>query len=153
MWFAIGAAVAVMAGAATVAIQVDDWGRDLTTNVAETARAATDPDLRPLTVALAPPATADLVASVGGALPRWTLAARRSTDSTIVLDFIRATRIFRFRDDVTVTVTGRGDHSVVTARSASRIGTGDLGQNPRNLKELGRALRVHLEDLAVGGPR
>lgn len=150
-WLSVGTVVVALAVATIVAIQVDDWGRDLVTNVAATAWTATDPDLRPVAVELSPAATAALIASVGDALPRWAFVRRAVTDSMIELQFVRTTRIFRFRDDVTVTVTDHGDHREVNARSASRLGTGDLGQNPRNLRELTRALRARLEGQVTRG--
>lgn len=49
---------------------------------------------------------------------------------------VRATRFWRFEDDVTVKISPAEGGSVVTAQSQSRVGKGDLGQNPRNLIEL-----------------
>jgi uncharacterized protein (DUF1499 family) len=87
---------------------------------------------------------ADLIATVGVALPRWTLIRRVATDATVELHFVRSTRLFRFRDDITVRVADLGDRREVTAVSRSRVGRGDLGQNPRNLEELLRPLRSRL---------
>ena len=60
---------------------------------------------------------------------------------------VRKTRLFGFEDDVTARVCPDPDGARLELTSASRLGKGDLGQNPRNLAELLRAV-----DLAVGSP-
>jgi uncharacterized protein (DUF1499 family) len=139
---------AVLAVGVAVVIQIDDWSRDLATNIAETRLDAANPDLRPLSADRSLSSLADLIAVEGSALPRWTLIGRQVTDSLIELHFVRTTRLFRFRDDITVRVADLGDRREVTAISRSRVGHGDLGQNPRNLEELLRTLRSRLS----GGP-
>ena len=47
---------------------------------------------------------------------------------------IATTPVFRFRDDVTVTVTRDGEGAVVNVRSHSRVGKGDLGTNARRIR-------------------
>ena len=44
------------------------------------------------------------------------------------------TRLFKFKDDVTITVTSESGASVVNVRSKSRIGKGDLGTNARRIR-------------------
>lgn len=73
-------------------------------------------------------------------LPRWSLLD--SDDEK--LSAVRRTRLFRFKDDVTVRVTTLGDGSEAYIESASRVGKGDLGQNRRNLKELLEAVNLKL---------
>lgn len=65
-------------------------------------------------------------------MPRWTVG---SVDGR-GLDAVRRTRFLRFRDDVAVRVSEAGGGSRAEFASASRVGRGDLGQNPRNLREL-----------------
>ena len=60
---------------------------------------------------------------------------------------VRETRLFRFADDVTARVAPYPDGARLELTSASRLGKGDLGQNPRNLTELLRAV-----DREVGSP-
>ncbi len=62
---------------------------------------------------------------------------------------VRTTPLFRFRDDVTVRVHADGDGTRAEVTSASRIGKGDLGQNPRNIKELLRAVDRETGDRAA----
>lgn len=134
--------VAVLAlGCLVVALQVDDWRRDLVVNVAETDPAHPDPLLRPGTVALSVPDAVALVEGAVGALPRWQVMRVTARPTSAELSLERTSRLFRFRDDVTVWIERRKGASVIRARSASRVGRGDLGQNPRNLRQLMQAIR------------
>jgi uncharacterized protein (DUF1499 family) len=54
---------------------------------------------------------------------------------------IATTRIWRFKDDVTISV---GRDGVVHMRSKSRIGKGDLGTNARRIRELQAGLARRL---------
>ena len=65
-------------------------------------------------------------------LSRWSLESSANGE----LHATRRTGLFRFIDDVTVQVVGGSYGSEVYFESASRVGKGDLGQNPRNLAEL-----------------
>jgi uncharacterized protein (DUF1499 family) len=71
-------------------------------------------------------------------LPRWTLEERDETS----LHTVRATSLLRFKDDINATVEPDDTPGWTRLKltSASRIGKGDLGQNPRNLRELLDAL-------------
>lgn len=56
------------------------------------------------------------------------------------MEAIRTTRFFGFEDDVTVRVAAHEGGARAEVVSASRAGRSDLGQNPRNLRELLDAL-------------
>jgi len=105
-------------------------------NFAATSPAATDPRLRPRVLALPPAAAADRVAGALAALRGWRLVGRREG----VIQATRTTRLFHFVDDISVLLEQAAGGTAVSARSGSRIGRGDLGQNRRNLAELWRAL-------------
>src|ERR1051326_5491877 len=47
---------------------------------------------------------------------------------------VATTRVFRFKDDVTITIRREGKGVVVNVRSHSRIGKGDLGANARRIR-------------------
>lgn len=49
---------------------------------------------------------------------------------------VATTRIMRFKDDVTLTVTREGDRAVVNIRSASRLGQSDFGVNAKRIERL-----------------
>jgi uncharacterized protein (DUF1499 family) len=42
--------------------------------------------------------------------------------------------MFRFKDDVTITLSREGDGALVNVRSHSRVGKGDLGTNARRIR-------------------
>jgi uncharacterized protein (DUF1499 family) len=141
----------VLAGVAIVSLvifaQIDDWSRDWTTNVAATDEAAGN--LRPLTLDLPLDQAADRLRRVVGSLPRWQAVAWPSEpptpDAALEVALVRTTPLLRFKDDVQVRMVASPDgrSTTVHIRSQSRIGRGDLGQNPRNIREL-------LDRLAAG---
>lgn len=55
-----------------------------------------------------------------------------------VIEAIATTRLLKFKDDVTVTISrggpGEGEATVVNVRSKSRAGKGDLGTNARRIR-------------------
>lgn len=61
-----------------------------------------------------------------------------------VIEATATTRLFKFKDDVTITVTREGNGSVVNVRSKSRIGKGDLGTNARRIRALQAELATRL---------
>jgi uncharacterized protein (DUF1499 family) len=113
-------------------------------NVAVTADGATDPRLRPHVYPLSPVQTAHAVVDAIDSLPRWEVVAGKDG----VIWATRRTQPFRFVDDIYLLLLPAHDSTVVFARSASRAGRGDLGQNRRNLGELWAAL-----ERRVNGPR
>ena len=48
---------------------------------------------------------------------------------------VATTMVFRFKDDVTITVQREANATVVNIRSRSRIGRGDLGANARRIRD------------------
>jgi uncharacterized protein (DUF1499 family) len=134
----------VLAGVIVVALfvfkDVDDWGRDLTTNSASTDDGYRD--LKPITIPRPPDQTASYVISMVATLPEWGVAPDTvqmpAEDGTINLHFVRTTKLLRFKDDVNVRLVPgeEADTTVVHVSSQSRVGQGDLGQNPRNIREL-----------------
>ncbi|CAA9486148.1 MAG: hypothetical protein AVDCRST_MAG12-1816 [uncultured Rubrobacteraceae bacterium] len=82
-------------------------------------------------------------------LPRWSLEAAEGNEVRAV----RKTRLFRFADDVTARVSPDPDGARLELTSASRVGKGDLGQNPRNLVELLRAVDREAGDPPPNPPR
>ena len=57
---------------------------------------------------------------------------------------VATTRVFRFKDDVTITVAGDQQSASVNVRSRSRIGKGDLGANARRIREFQAGLAGRL---------
>jgi len=75
-------------------------------------------------------------------LSNWSLAERSETG----LRAVRTTSILRFKDDVGLEAEPVDNDTGTRLRlsSASRMGKSDLGQNPRNLRELLDALQREL---------
>jgi len=115
--------------------------RDFTVNHAELDAEAEDPSLRPVSLPEAPCKVADQIESWAGTESRWNVESRKEANDEIHLHLTHTTRILRFVDDIRVRLVGEGEHTRVQAESQSRIGKGDLGQNPRNLKRLTEVLR------------
>ena len=110
--------------------------RDSRGSVAATTEGAKDSRLRPHVYPLAPVATAHAVVDAVERLPRWQVVAGKDG----VIWATRSTRLFRFVDDVYLLLLPAHDSTAVFARSASRIGGFDFGQNRRNLAELWHAV-------------
>jgi uncharacterized protein (DUF1499 family) len=138
-------AVVLLAVFPILALQVDDWGRDLTTNHAETSLDAGDQALRPLASDRSVDETAAAIQRAAQTLPRWTFAGQTDAGDVITLRYVRATRLLGFKDDITLRVEPSAGGATVHATSQSRVGKGDLGQNPRNLKEILGAVREQLD--------
>lgn len=73
-------------------------------------------------------------------LPRWTVMVSHGRG----LRAEKRTRVFRFKNTVTVRITDREDGSTASLESVSQTGGHDLGQNRRNLKELLEAIDYEL---------
>lgn len=107
--------------------------RALTENTAETDPRAPDPRLRGRTYAI--PFEEVWQAALGlanGGLPRWRVVASDDDEGTIHAE--SATLVFKFVDDVHIHVgLDENGQTRVDLRSASRVGKGDLGRNPRTI--------------------
>jgi uncharacterized protein (DUF1499 family) len=112
--------------------------------VAATTPEADDPRLQPHTYAGKASEVARLAEQAITPLPRWAVIGGRSG----VIWLTRRSRL-GFVDDVYLLLLPTGDSTVVFARSASRVGTHDLGQNRRNLGELWTALN---KEIRVAAP-
>lgn len=121
---------------------VEDWSRDLTQNTAETSDTAEDPLQRPMLLHRSVQESDELVEHAVHTLVRWELTGRETDGDAVVIHLVRTTALWHFKDDITVRVEPVDEGSRVTAKSQSRVGRGDLGQNPRNLRELFEALRT-----------
>jgi uncharacterized protein (DUF1499 family) len=116
------------------------WLDGFTRNWANLRDDDPDPALRPLVVTRAPRDAVSWAASAIARAPRWRVVAH--DDDAGTLHATHATRVWRFVDDVRLTFEPHGSGSRVVGQSRSRIGTGDLGQNARNLRGLTALLRA-----------
>lgn len=124
--------------------RIDNWKRDLTTNFARLDAASSDADLRPLQVERSPEAVAESIEAWVDTTGNWQVISRRPLDRGVEMELTRTTALMRFTDDVKVNLDSKDGGTYVRAQSQSRIGKGDLGQNPRNLKELTTGIKAGL---------
>jgi len=96
----------------------------------EPGDSALAPIVLPLPLAQAFPHVQEALRS----LPHWHLEASDAQAATI--HATRQTRLWRFVDDIHIRLETVPDGTKVHARSQSRVGRGDFGQNRRNLLEL-----------------
>lgn len=142
-----GLAVLVVALLAGSVSQIEDWNRDLSQNWASTSATAQDERLQNV---VSDKSRAELVLVVREAaksLGNWQWADETAGENGQVeeIHLVRTTKLMRFKDDIRVKLTEQGSGKIeISAESQSRVGKGDLGQNPRNLRELFSAIRVRL---------
>ena len=72
----------------------------------------------------------------------WQLTAQDAVKGEI--QAVATTRLWKFKDDVTITVTADGTGSIVNLRSRSRVGVGDLGANARRIRQFQADLAARL---------
>jgi uncharacterized protein (DUF1499 family) len=125
---------------------LEDWQRDLTTNHAKLERSAKNPLLRPVTLSISSHEAAESVKQWVATQPRWMVVVETNNEDNLTLELTRTTRLFRFVDDVKIRFEKTNAGVEMHAESRSRVGKGDLGQNPRNLIEIVKALTVKQED-------
>ncbi|MDJ0806133.1 MAG: DUF1499 domain-containing protein [Gammaproteobacteria bacterium] len=107
----------------------------LTTNVAQTELEPALHELRPLPLKLTRDAAIDQVMIAMRELG-WTEINRTGDRVRAVV----SSRWLKFKDDVEVWLESREDAVLVQARSASRVGKGDLAANARHILDLFDAL-------------
>lgn len=139
VWISLLVALAIFA---SIALRIDDWGRDWTQNTASTDANSPREGLRPVVLDASAEAVIEKIHAWADSDSRWQVVGEDTLDSSVTLKLTRTTPIMRFVDDVEVTITNQDQGGViVNATSRSRVGKGDLGQNPRNLIELTSMLK------------
>ena len=126
--------VAGLAAVAFLLLYIDDWGRDFTTNEATLSSADLDPRLRRM---IETRSREELVAGAkmaAGRIGNWSYVGQADFGDKTELQFIRTARLLRFKDDVAIRVVDKDGQRTIVGESRSRIGIGDLGVNPRNLR-------------------
>jgi uncharacterized protein (DUF1499 family) len=113
-------------------------------NDVETGRTPEYPDLVRRQYEASPEAVAAAARKALGRMPRWSLTGSGQGVGGHALQAVRETRVFRFKDDVTIQIDRKGARTEVSVRSRSRVGQWDFGQNARNIRELLAALDTEL---------
>lgn len=125
-------------------LTIDNWSRDFTTNFATTDASTGRADVPPLESDATPFELASAVRQWVDTTSRWTIVSEETAGGEARFHLTRTTPLMRFTDDIHVRIaTDPTDgRTVLHADSQSRVGKGDLGQNPRNLKELIAGVRA-----------
>jgi len=143
------ALLVVLAIFSAVAMLVDDWSRDLSTNRAATSTGNSDLLLRSLELPASPAEVRDAVIQFVEQRAAWALGNKvtgknsRGAEREASVPLVRTSRLFRFADDLQIFLQPIETGTLVDVVSQSRVGNGDFGQNPRNIRELMLALRKH----------
>jgi uncharacterized protein (DUF1499 family) len=119
----------------------------LTCNWAETTD-GNDGALHPVDIPHSVPDALALVENAIRSLPRWRIEAVSA--SPAMVKATRRTRLWRFVDDIVVRLEPIPGGTRIQARSQSRVGRGDFGQNRRNLIALLSVLRASVAPGQVG---
>lgn len=112
---------------------VTTWPR---INDVETGRTPEYPDVKVREYAPSQEAVTRAAQEALARLPRFTLVGSGSGPRGSEVQAVATTRIFQFKDDVTIRIWREGRRTRVSVRSRSRIGKWDFGQNARNIREL-----------------
>ncbi len=89
------------------------------------------PDIQPQKFNQPPEKVLDAALATAQAMD-WEILETDRNQGTI--EAVATTRLFRFKDEVTVTITPEAGVTVVNIRSKSRVGKGDLGTNARRIR-------------------
>jgi uncharacterized protein (DUF1499 family) len=99
------------------------------------------PDIQPQKFNQSPEKVFDAAVETSKAMG-WDLIETDRNQGTV--EAVATTRLFRFKDDVTITITREGDLTIVNVRSHSRVGKGDLGTNARRIRSFQTELAKRL---------
>jgi uncharacterized protein (DUF1499 family) len=103
-------------------------------NDVETGRTPEYPDLQVKEYAAGEEAVARAAKAALEGLPRWTFVGAGQGPGGAEIQAVATTRVFRFKDDVTVRIRRQAGKTRVSVRSRSRLGKLDFGQNARNIR-------------------
>ena len=109
-------------------------------NDVESGKTPEYPDLRVHDYGASVDAVVKGVKAVAARLPRWEVVGVGKGPAGAEIQAVHTTGVWRFKDDVTIRVRREGSRTKVSARSKSRIGKWDFGQNARNVHEILDAL-------------
>lgn len=149
-------ALAIASPFLLMALFIDNWSRDLSTNTAATAPDHEDARLRPVEAAGDEASVRDALDAFVAGKKAWAIVNEKPlpTDSPLralvdgdptAVHLVRSTSLMGYKDDVWLAVEDLDESRIrLHGDSRSRVGKGDLGQNPRNLDELLTALREQL---------
>lgn len=137
----LGKSLLLIAVAAAAAVALTRWPL---INDVETGRTPEYPELRVREFRTAEVTVAKAARRTVERLPRWTFVGEGKGPGGIEIQAVARTRVFRFKDDVTIRIRRAGGMTSLSVRSKSRVGKWDFGQNARNIREFLRELDQEL---------
>jgi uncharacterized protein (DUF1499 family) len=126
-----------LAGLALAVVLLLRWPR---LNDVETGRTPEYPDLQAREYAQGEQAVLKAAQKAVESLPRFTFVAAGHGPGGAEIQAVAATKVLKFKDDMTVRIRRQGARTRVSVRSRSRVGQWDFGQNARNIREFQAAL-------------
>ena len=112
-------------------------------NVVETGTTPEYPDIQPRSYREEVSQVFDAALHAVDRMPRWSLVVYQPESGEIKAE--ARSLVLRFVDDVVIRVRPLGVSTVVSVRSASRVGRGDFGQNARNIRAFFQELDRQVE--------
>ncbi|MFI5184403.1 MAG: DUF1499 domain-containing protein [Vicinamibacteria bacterium] len=109
-------------------------------NSVETGKTPEYPDLQVHDYGTSVDSVVKGVKTVAARLPGWEVVGVAKGPAGAEIQAVHTLALLRLKDDVTIRVRREGSRTKVSARSKSRIGPWDFGQNARNLREILDAL-------------
>ena len=128
--------------AAGAAVALTRWPR---INDVETGRTPEYPDLQVREYSQSEQAVLKAAQKAVESIPRFTFVAAGHGPGGAEIQAVAATRVFKFKDDLTIRIRRQGGRTRVGVRSHSRKGKWDFGQNARNIREFQAALDRELK--------
>ncbi len=127
MWLAIAGGLVLLGGIALLRA----WP---VINSVETGRTPEYPDIQPRRYQERKERVYEAARRAVEQLPRWVLVSQNPEQAVIKAEV--TSRLFRFVDDVQISIEEKDGSVLVNVRSASRVGKGDFGQNARHIRSL-----------------
>jgi uncharacterized protein (DUF1499 family) len=129
---------------AAMAAGVPQFSRRLRTaysqNIAETSPQPEFPELHTRFYSAPPAKVLEQATAVIEQLPRWKLVAADAAQGSLKAE----KKVLGFTDDVVVQIRAEDSRTRVDARSRSRVGKGDFGENRRHIAQFLEALDARL---------
>ena len=113
-------------------------------SLVETGRTPEYPDLQDRTYSASAKRVGEAVQKALEDRAGWKVSGSGHGPGGVAVSAIHESRLFRFKDDVTVKIHRESGQTVVSVRSQSQVGEWDFGQNARNVRELLQALDAEL---------
>ena len=114
-------------------------------NDVETGKTPEYPDLQPRSYPEGEEAVLKAARAVLDRVDGFDFVAAGSGPGGSEIQAVHTTKVFHFKDDVTIRIKRQGGATRVSVRSKSRVGKGDLGQNARTIRQFLAELDAQLK--------